>query len=491
VPATDEHPAVDVIQVPEPHDRRVRRPGPAPHPSRKERAARGKAVRAEVPLESHALVEKSESRADPVELLERQGISRLPELVPIRYGRMLTSPFAFYRGAALIMAADLARTPNSGLRTQLCGDAHMMNFGIFASPERHLVFDLNDFDETLPGPFEWDVKRLAASVEICARENGFTKKQRRRAVLAAGRGYRESIREFAAMTNLDIWYAHLDIDEQLAVLRPLLKPERVRRTEQLVAKARTRDSMQAFEKLTRVVDGQRRIISDPPLIVPVRELVEIDDAAELFKQLQVLIRAYRRSLQPDRRHLLEQFRFVDMARKVVGVGSVGTRAWILLFEGVDEGDPLFLQAKEAQASVLEEYAGASHYTNHGERVVAGQHLMQATSDIFLGWQRTHGIDGVDRDFYLRQLRDWKGSVVAEEMVPQGLAVYAGMCGWTVARAHARSGDRVAIAAYLGKSEVFDNAIADFAAAYADINDQDYAALGSAAESGRIVVERGL
>jgi len=367
----------------------------------------------------------------------------------------------------------------------------MMNFGVFASPERHLVFDLNDFDETAPGPFEWDVKRLAASLEICGRENGFSTKQRRTVAVAAGRGYREAMRTFARQTNLEVWYAHLDIESQLAAVRSTLRPDRAKATDALLAKARTRDSMQALGKLTKIVDGQRRIISDPPLIVPVRDLFPLEDAADLMRQLQVLLRSYRRTLQSDRKHLLEQFRFIDMARKVVGVGSVGTRAWIALFEGIDDGDPLFLQAKEAQASVLEEYAGTSNFTNHGERVVVGQHLMQANSDIFLGWQRSRGLDGIERDYYLRQLRDWKGSVIPEQMIPSGMAIYARLCSWTLARAHARSGDRVAIAAYLGKSDAFDVAITEFAAAYADLNDRDFAELKSAADSGRVAVEYGL
>ena len=432
----------------------------------------------------------TELRADPVELLERQAASRVPELVPIRYGRMLVSPFTFYRGAALVMASDLAGTPISGLRAQICGDAHLSNFGVFGSPERHLVFDVNDFDETLPGPFEWDVKRLAASLEIAGRDNGFKRKDRRTVVLAATRGYREAMRTFAGQTNLDVWYAHLDVDQVLPSILSQLKPARAKLTAQVLANARTRDSMQAFKKLARVVDGQPRIISDPPLIVPVTELFSDVDAAELFGQIEKLLGSYRRTLQSDRRHLLEGFTLVDMARKVVGVGSVGTRAWILLMEGADQRDPIFLQAKEAEASVLEAFAGASLYRNHGERVVAGQHLMQASSDIFLGWQRTKGVDGVDRDYYVRQLRDWKGSLPPEEMLPEGMAIYGRLCGWTLARAHARSGDRLAIAAYLGGKDTFDQAVADFAVAYADLNETDHAALQQAAHSKRIKVQTG-
>jgi len=441
-------------------------------------------------LESHAVLAPTELRADPVELLERQAASRVPELVPIRYGRMLVSPFTFYRGAALVMASDLAGTPISGLRAQICGDAHLSNFGVFGSPERHLVFDVNDFDETLPGPFEWDVKRLAASLEIAGRDNGFKRKDRRTVVLAATRGYREAMRTFAGQTNLDVWYAHLDVDQVLPSVLSQLKPARAKLAAQVLANARTRDSMQAFKKLARVVDGQPRIISDPPLIVPITELFSDVNAAELFGEIEELLGSYRRTLQSDRRHLLEGFTLVDMARKVVGVGSVGTRAWILLMEGADQRDPMFLQAKEAEASVLEAFAGASLYRNHGERVVAGQHLMQASSDIFLGWQRTKGVDGVERDYYVRQLRDWKGSLPPEEMLPEGMAIYGRMCGWTLARAHARSGDRLAIAAYLGGKDTFDQAVADFAVAYADLNETDHAALQQAAHSERIKVQTG-
>jgi uncharacterized protein (DUF2252 family) len=479
------------VEVVDPGERRVRRSAAPPPPSRPDRVARGLAARREVSLESHAVLAPTELRSDPVELLERQAATRVAELVPIRYGRMLVSPFTFYRGAALIMAADLAGTPNTGLRAQLCGDAHLSNFGIFASPERRLVFDVNDFDETLPGPFEWDVKRLAASLEVAGRDNGFKRKERKSVVLAATRSYREATRNFADQANLDVWYAHLDVDRELARIKRLLRPDRAKRTERLIAKARTRDNLQAFDKLTTTVDGQARIVSDPPLIVPVTELLPDLEATELFHRIRGLLSAYRRTLSTDRKHLLEQFRLVDMARKVVGVGSVGTRAWILLLEGIDHNDPMILQAKEAQASVLEEYAGRSLYTNQGQRVVAGQRLMQASSDIFLGWQRTKGVDTVDRDYYLRQLRDWKMSLPPEQMIPEGMAVYGALCGWTLARAHARSGDRVAIASYLGETDTFDRAIADFAAAYADLNERDYATLTEAADANRIRVQSGL
>jgi uncharacterized protein (DUF2252 family) len=487
----DELHEISPVAVEDGDAERIPRVDPGRPPSRADRVARGKSARSEVPLQTHALLVPTELRADPLELLERQAASRVPELVPIRYGRMLVSPFSFYRGAALIMAADLAGTPNSGLRAQLCGDAHMSNFGVFASPERHLVFDVNDFDETAPGPFEWDVKRLAASLEIAGRENGYKAKQRRGVVKAAVTGYREAMRKFAEGSHLAVWYAHLDLDAEMESIRPLLAPNRAKGVDAALAKARTKDSSQAFEKLATVVDGQARIVSDPPLIVRVTELLPDADASDLFAQLTTVISAYRESLPPDRRHLLEEYRFVDMARKVVGVGSVGTRAWILLMEGADSGDPLFLQAKEAQASVLEEFAGASLYSNHGQRVVVGQHLMQGVSDIFLGWQRTKGLDGIERDFYVRQLRDWKGSADPEAMIPSGMSIYARLCGWTLARAHARSGDRVAIASYLGGKSTFDEAIADFASAYADLNARDYAALQAAATSGRVEVKSGL
>jgi uncharacterized protein (DUF2252 family) len=454
------------------------------------RVANGKRARAVAPLEDQAVFEVTSLRADPVELLERQALARVPELLPVRYGRMVSSPFAFYRGAAFVMAADLATTRNSGLRVQLCGDAHLSNFGFYASPERHLVFDLNDFDETLPGPFEWDVKRLAASLEVAARSQSFRRKEARAIVLRAARSYRESMRAFATMPNQAVWYARLDADEFLSKLAAAAPPDRLRKLGGLLASAKTKDSMQAFHKLTHEVDGQRQIISNPPLIVPVEELFPEQAAEAVQAQMGELLAAYRATLVSDRQHLFDQYRFVHMARKVVGVGSVGTRAWILLFEGLDGGDPLFLQAKEAQSSVLEQYAGASDYSNHGERVVAGQRMMQASSDIFLGWQRTNGLDGIDRDFYLRQLRDWKASAEVEGSVPAGMAVYAEVCGWTLARAHARSGDRVAIGAYLGKSDRFDEAIVDFAVAYADQNERDHAALRVAIQRGRVPANEG-
>ncbi|HEY7281735.1 MAG TPA: DUF2252 domain-containing protein [Actinomycetota bacterium] len=462
-----------------------------PHLTWEERAARGKAARKAVPREQHAEF-TPEGRPDPISLLEEQAATRVPELVPIRYGRMSVSPFTFYRGAALIMASDLASTPTTGIRAQICGDAHLSNFGMFGSPERNLVFDINDFDETAPGPWEWDVKRLAASLEIGGRDIQFDDAERRTAVVAAVRSYREAMKDFASKPNLDVWYAHINIDKMMPELREqAADPERVKLLEKTLAKMRTKDSMHVFTKLTDVSSGEPRIVSQPPVLVPVSELVGAD-AAEAFSELiRTILRRYRRTLATDRRHLLEQFRFVDLARKVVGVGSVGTRAWIALMLGNDDDDPLFLQVKEAQESVLERFVGKSEYGNHGQRVVAGQRLMQAASDIFLGWDRVEGIDGHQRDFYFRQLKDWKGSVEIEQLRPQGLAIYARLCGWTLARAHARSGDRVAIAAYLGKSDRFDQAIADFSVAYADRNDRDYEAMQVAIESGRLTAELGV
>jgi uncharacterized protein (DUF2252 family) len=463
-----------------------------PHFTREERAARGKAARAEVPRSAQAEIDFPKSR-DPIALLEEQATSRVPELVPIRYGRMLVSAFAFYRGGALIMAADLARTPTSGLRVQLCGDAHLSNFGVFGSPERNLVFDINDFDETAPGPWEWDLKRLAASFAIGGRENGFSGKERRTVVLDTVRVYREAMHAFAQMRNLELWYSHLSVEHAVAEFTAGVDPKRLKKAEASIEKSRTKDSMHAFEKLTHLVDGEPRIISDPPLIVSIDELIPTQTERDVLQNdMRNLIRSYRRTLETDRRLLLEQFRFVDLARKVVGVGSVGTRAWIALFLGVDELDPLFLQIKEAQPSVLEQFAGKSAYSNCGQRVVAGQRLMQATSDIFLGWQHvSSGLDGQERDFYVRQLKDWKGSFAFESAAPAGAAAYGRACGWTLARAHARSGDRVAIASYLGKSDVFDQAIADFAETYADQNERDYDALDRMVESGRITAQTGL
>jgi uncharacterized protein (DUF2252 family) len=455
-----------------------------------DRAARGKQARAEVPRESHEAFDLPADRPDPLALLQEQAESRVPELVPIRWGRMMVSPFTFYRGAALPMASDLAATPVTGLAVQACGDAHLSNFGIFGSAERRLVFDVNDFDETLPGPWEWDVKRLAASLEVAARANGFPGKDRRKIVAATVARYRQAMRDFAAMTNLDVWYARADMDQLRAQFESQLRGRQRKAIDKGLAKARTSDSMQEVAKLTHEVDGRPRIISDPPLIVPIDELMSRQtDRKALVSQLADLVARYRRTLETDRRYLLEQFDFADMARKVVGVGSVGTRCWIMLMLGRDDADPLFLQVKEAETSVLSRFVGASKYANQGQRVVAGQRLMQASSDIFLGWQRAEGMDGQVRDFYIRQLRDWKFSVDIESMIPRGMRLYGELCGWALARAHACSGDRIAIAGYLGGTDVFDQAITRFAAAYADQNERDHQALVDAVASGQITAER--
>ena len=473
---------------------RGRKAGAAvPHLSVAERVARGKAARKEVPRAGHALFEPLSTRADPVELLERQAKTRVPELVPIRYGRMLVSPFTFYRGAASIMAHDLAATPRSGLIVQCCGDAHLSNFGVFASPERALVFDVNDFDETLPGPWEWDVKRLAVSMLIAARSNGFPAKEQDQIVLDTVGRYRTAMAEFAGMKSLEVWYSHLDIDSALQEFGSQYKPKLVKRAQKGLGKARTKDSMTAFSKLTHVVDGKARIVDQSPLIVPIEQLAPAGEGRDqIFDELRQVLRGYRETLEFDRRVLLEEFELTDFARKVVGVGSVGTRAWIALLLGRDGQDPLFLQMKEAEASVLEEFLGPSEFSNHGERVVVGQRLMQASSDIFLGWLHIDsGLDGKARDFYGRQLKDWKGSAEIEQMVPKGMAAYGKLCGWTLARAHARSGDRIAIASYLGTSDSFDRAIVEFSKAYADQNERDYQELAAAVKSGRIKAETGL
>jgi uncharacterized protein (DUF2252 family) len=466
--------------------------GTVTHLSVAERVELGKQARAHAPRSSHGHFEPAAKRPDPIDLLEEQARTRVPELVPIRYGRMLESAFAFYRGGARLMAQDLATTPNSGLRVQCCGDAHLSNFGVFASPERRLVFDINDFDETLPGPWEWDVKRLAASLLIACRDDGFSVRDGDRVVLDCIAQYREAMRDFAGMKNMDVWYAHLDVEQFMERFGPQFENRVVGRAEKNIAKARTRDSMSALAKLTERVDGRVRIIDQSPLIVPLRELVGTGEEGDVFEELHELLRSYRRTLQFDRRVLLEEFDLTDFARKVVGVGSVGTRAWIALLFGRDLSDPLFLQMKEAQASVLEEFLAKSEFSNHGERVVTGQRLMQAVSDIFLGWVHVKaGYDGEPRDFYGRQLRDWKGSVEIKRQTPRTMSAYGRLCGWTLARAHARSGDRIAIASYLGTGATFDKAIVEFSRAYAEQNEQDYAALQNAVKDGRVTAETGV
>ncbi len=464
-----------------------------------ERASFGKAARGLVPRESHAALELAFDRPDPVDLLDMQARTRLPELVPVRYGRMLVSPLAYFRGSALPMASDLASTPVTGLTVRACGDAHLANFGVFAAPEGGLVFDINDFDEALAGPWEWDVKRLAASIEIAGRENGFSVKQRRKVVLAAVSRYREAMLAFARMTALDVWYARLDVDEIREELKSCTDGGPPKAAGQGMIKARARDSLPALAKLTAVVDGRRQIIADPPLIVPVADLVAEGDEADAADAAEEpepaicdLLAAYRRTLHEDSADLLARYELGSLATKVVGVGSVGTRCWIVLMLGSDDSDPLFLQVKEAERSVLSEFAGGGHYDNEAQRVVVGQRFIQAAPDAFLGWARVADrSDGRHRDYYVRQLRDWKLSADLAGQSPGWLRRYARYCGWTLARAHARTGDRFAMGGYLGTSVVFDEAIADFAASYANQNERDYAELGRAAKSGRIIVRMGL
>jgi uncharacterized protein (DUF2252 family) len=470
--------------------------------------AQGRMARAQTPPDGHAGWAPADDRPDPVALLEQQNRTREPDLVPVRHGRMMVSPFTFYRGAAAIMAADLSQTPVAGLEAQLCGDAHLSNFGAFASPERTLLFDLNDFDETLPGPFEYDVKRMAASFEIAGRNNGFSEADTRAATLASVAAYREAIAEFAQMRTMDIWYAHLDeselrssIQETVAAMEKGAKGKKgkkvakqaskaQKRAEKNAAKAHSRDSLQALSKLGEVVDGRYRIASQPPVVVPARDLAAAAglSGGQLSRMIREQFRAYRATLPDDRRRLLERFQVVDMARKVVGVGSVGTRAFIVLLEGRDQQDPLFLQVKEATSSVLEKYLRRSRYRQAGERVVQGQRMMQAASDIYLGW--TKGVEA-GRYFYWRQLRDMKGSVLVEMLRPAGLAFYGRTCGWTLARAHARSGDPVAMAEYLGDGDEFDRSIADFSRRYADQNERDYEAFVGAVKSGRLEAREGI
>jgi uncharacterized protein (DUF2252 family) len=473
-----------------------------PHPSLEERRARGKEAREQTPLSSHDGWVPAADRPDPVGLLQEQDTSREPDLVPVRHGRMLVSPFTFYRGAAKIMAADLAATPTAGLKVQLCGDAHLSNFGAFASPERRLLFDVNDFDETLPGPFEYDVKRMAASFTIAGRNNGLGKADTKAATLGSVSAYREAMASFASMGTMEIWYARLDEGELMQRLRDAAaeaskkkaKKEAIQAEKTLrkgAAKARTRDSLQALSKLAELVDGQYRIVSQPPIVVPARELEATYGLSreEIEQAVHQQFRAYRATLRDDQRQLLERFQLVDMARKVVGVGSVGTRAFIALLQGRDQQDPLFLQVKEATRSVLEGHLPKSRYRQHGERVVYGQRMMQAASDIYLGW--TKGPLDDTRHYYWRQLRDMKASADVESMTPVGLRIYAAMCGWTLARAHARSGDPIAIAAYLGKRDTFDQSISDFSQAYADQNERDYQEFADAVRTGRLQALEGV
>ena len=454
------------------------------------RAEVGREARRRTPRSAHEGWAPPPDRLDPVTLIEEQATTRVPELVPIRHARMMVSPFTFYRGAALLMAADLAGTPVSGITTQICGDAHLSNFGVFGTPERTLIFDMNDFDETLPGPWEWDVKRLAASFEVAGRSRGFTDDERKEINLTVVRGYRERMLQAAESRVLDAWYDRLDADQMKEYITAGQESKRssdklTKRADAALAKARTKDSTRAVAKLVEVVDGQLRIAADPPLIVPIEQLDPIGRTREQEEDwMREVLASYQSTLQ-QQNHPMREFTYVHLARKVVGVGSVGTRAWIVLVRGRDDADPLLLQAKQAEASVLERFLPASEYDNHGERVVRGQRLMQAASDIFLGWHRQAGFDGIDRDFYIRQLHDWKGSADVDTMNTTAAMLYARVCGETLARAHARAGDRVAIAAYLGNSDRFDRAIAAFARDYADQNDRDYAAFVDAVRSGRL------
>ena len=461
------------------------------HPSPEEREAIGRSARAAVPRSSHGEWSPPATRTSPVAILQQQATTRVSELVPIRHARMTVSPFTFYRGAAAIMAADLSATPSSGLRVQACGDAHLANFGGFAAPDRTMVFDINDFDETLPAPWEWDVKRLVASFEIAARAREFDDDVRAPIVEGTVRAYRRAMREFATMRNLEVWYDRLDESDAFAIFRDKVPASAVKRFEKNLVKARSKDSMRALTKLTARVDGELQIVSDPPLIVRLDDLVPGAEAEKMLEVLRSWFRGYRQSLQPDRRRLLEGFEVKDVARKVVGVGSVGTRCWIAYMQGRDEQDPLFLQIKEAEASVLEPYAGKSTYANHGRRVVEGQRFTQSSSDIFLGWDRATDVTGEARDFYVRQLWDGKLSPQIDVMEPEVLKAFGTMCGSTLARAHARSGDSIAIASYLGSGAAFDRAVADFARAYADQNERDYATVVAAIEAGDLVADDGL
>jgi uncharacterized protein (DUF2252 family) len=465
----------------------------AEHPTSAERAERGKAARERAPRSAHGEWEPPATRRDPIEMLEEQARTRVADLIPIRYGRMLLSPFAFFRGAAYVMAADLATAPRTGLKAQLSGDAHLSNFGIFAAPDRRQVFGANDFDETLPGPFEWDLKRLVASFAVAGRDRGFSARERRTINLAAARAYRLAMRDFAQARALDLWYSRLEVDEMTARWGREVRAGDLQRIDRNIARGRAKDHLRAFSRLTELVDGQPRIISDPPLIVPIAQLVSEAESQRIAHSIRSIFQTYRRTLLSDRRRLLEHFRYADAARKVVGVGSVGTRVWIVLLLAGENADPLFLQLKEAQASVLEPFLGKSRFRNHGQRVVEGQRLTQAAVDTMLGWTRAEDIDGSGekRDYYVRQLWDGKARVNIEAMDARTLGVYAEICGWSLAHTHARSGDPVAIASYLGRSTTFDGALARFAEAYADQNERDFAALERAAADGRIQVERGL
>jgi uncharacterized protein (DUF2252 family) len=450
-----------------------------------ERAAHGRKARELVPRSKHGDWAPPADRTDPLEILALQATTRVPDLVPIRYGRMAASPFAFYRGAAAVMAADLAHEVHSHLDVQLCGDAHLVNFGGFATPERDMIFDANDFDETLPGPFEWDLKRLAASIEVAARSRGFDEALRTKLVGLSSRGYRDAIREFGGMRQLEVWYLRLDPAVLLNRWGSEASSSVLAAFQKRMEKARTKDHLRAVARLTEMRDGRLRFRADPPLVTPIDDLVEAGTEAQTLDSLITALDAYRVTLAGDRQHLLSRYTFLDLARKVVGVGSVGTRCWVALFVGRDEGDPLVLQVKEAEHSVAEPFLQPSAFTNMGERVVQGQRLVQSASDIFLGWDTLRGIDGVNRDFYFRQLWDWKASADIETMEPATFEIYAQMCGWVLALGHARSGDAIAIGSYLGAGPRFDEAMCRFAAAYADQNEKDHQSLKRAIATNKI------
>ena len=450
-----------------------------------ERAQFGRQARTNVPRSQHGAWEPPPTRTDPLAILQLQATTRQADLVPIRYGRMAASAFAFFRGAAAVMASDLAGEPQTGLEVQLCGDAHLMNFGTFASPSRDLIFDVNDFDETIPGPFEWDIKRLTASFEIAGRSREFDAETTRAIVARGSSSYRSALRDFAGMRDLQVWYSRMDANAIAARWGPDVGPKIIRTFQRQIEKARSKDHLAALNKLTVEVDGKVRFVDNPPLMMPAESLFTDVYSSQTVGNLYEALVEYRETLSGDRQRLLEKYEFTDLARKVVGVGSVGTRCWVALFLGRDNSDPLFLQVKEAEAAVGEPFLGASEYAHHGQRVVEGQRLMQGASDIFLGWDQFQGEDGITRDFYLRQLWDGKGSAVIERMDPEVLGIYAELCGWTLARAHARSGDAIAMTSYLGRGDRFDRAMCDFASSYADQNERDFENLTGAIASGRI------
>jgi uncharacterized protein (DUF2252 family) len=456
-----------------------------------ERAARGKALRKQVPHESHALWSSPKKRGDPVTILERQAAERMSDLVPIRYGRMAASPFAFFRGGAALMAADLAGSPGSGLQAQLCGDAHLMNFGLFGTPERSLIFGLNDFDETLPGPFEWDVKRLAASMEIAGREMGLGDKERSSAVLGTLRAYREAMAEFAALRDLEVWYTRLSATELQAKLKASAGEKSGKEVERQIDRSLRRDHLRAFDRLLHVEGGVIRFVSEPPVLTPAEELLDGEERERYVEVIRAFLKQYRESLAPHVRALMERYRFTHIARKVAGIGSVGMRTWVVLFVGRDLGDPLLLQLKEAKRSVLEPYTAPTHYASQGRRVVEGQRFMRVASDPLLGWYQIRGFDGKAHDFYVRQLWDGKSSIDIGRLSPAGLRSYGEACGWTLARGHARSGDRIAMAAYLGDKDTFDRAVAASAAAYAETNKDDHRRLVAAIDQGRVKAQPGV